>query len=116
MTTHLTKDPRETPEDIFCPIGYTIDIISKKRSLYIVRELTDSPKRYNQILKSLSWGITPKILSARLKELVEEKFINKKVHNTSPIGVEYSLTERGKEFIKAFKSVEKWSKKWNIIK
>ena len=51
-----------------------------------------------------------------LKELVEEKFINKKVHNTIPIGVEYSLTERGKEFIKAFKSVEKWSKKWNIIK
>jgi len=116
MATHLTKDPRETPEDIFCPIGYTIDIISKKWSLYILRELANSSKNYNQILKSLNWGLTPKILSSRLKELVKEKFINKKIYSTGPIRVEYSLTERGKEFIKAFKYVEQWSKKWNVLK
>ncbi|MBU0459424.1 helix-turn-helix transcriptional regulator [Patescibacteria group bacterium] len=115
MATHIEKDPRGTPADIFCPIGYTIDIISKKWSLYIIRELAEGSKYYNQILKALNWGLTPKILSERLKELVKEKIISKKVHNTIPVRVEYSLTARGKEFINAFKPIEKWSKKWNVI-
>ena len=65
----------------------------------------------------MSWGLTPKMLSARLKELVKEEIIKKKVHsNKIPIKVEYSLTKRGKEFLTAFKSIERWSKRWNVIK
>jgi DNA-binding HxlR family transcriptional regulator len=116
MATHMTSDPRNPPEDIFCPIGYTIDIISKKWSLYIIRELANGPKHYNEILRALEWGITPKILSNRLKELVDEKIINRKVQKTIPARVEYSLTKRGKEFVGAFKTIEKWSKRWNVIK
>ena len=117
MATHIEKDPRNTPKDIFCPIGYTIDIMSKKWSLYIIRELANGSKYYNQILKLLNWGITPKILSKRLKELVKEGIINRKVYtNKIPLKVEYSLTKRGNEFIEAFKPIEKWSKKWNVIK
>ena len=116
MATHIEKDKSGRPADIFCPIGYTIDIISKRWALYIIRELSDKPKFFNEILKSLSWGLTPKILSARLKELVKEKIVSKKIHKTIPVKVEYSLTKRGKEFITAFKPIEKWSKKWNVIK
>ena len=117
MATHIEKYRKDKPIDIFCPIGYTIDIISKKWSLYIIRELTEGPKFFNQFLKTISWGLTPKILSERLKELVKEGIINKKIHtNKIPVKVEYSLTKRGREFIEAFKPIEKWSKKWNIIK
>ena len=63
--------------DIFCPIGYTIDIISKKWALYVIRELNGGPKHFNQILNALEWGITPKILSKRLKELVKDKSIRR---------------------------------------
>ncbi len=117
MATHIEEDKSGRPADIFCPIGYTIDIISKKWSLYIIRELTEGPKFFNQFLKAINWGLTPKILSARLKELVKENIIKKKVYsNKIPVKVEYSLTKRGKEFITAFKPIEKWSKKWNVIK
>ena len=84
--------------------------------LYIVRELSEGSKHYNQILKSLNWGLTLKILSNRLKELTKEKIIIRKVSNTIPVRIEYSLTQRGREFIKAFEKIEKWSKKWNVIK
>lgn len=116
MATYIDKDSRDTPEDIFCPIGYTIDIISKRWTLYIIRELASKPKHFNELLKSLSWGLTPKILSARLKELVKEDIVSKKVHYTIPVRVEYSLTKRGMEFIGTFKPIERWSKKWNVIK
>ncbi len=116
MTTKIENDPRNPPESIFCPIGYTVDIISKRWTLYIIRELANGSKFFNEFLKSLNWGLTPKLLSARLKELVKEKIVKKKIHNTIPVRVEYSLTDRGKEFIQAFKPIERWSKKWNVIK
>ena len=114
MVTHIEKSKK--PADIFCPIGYTIDIISKKWTLHIMRELADKPKFFGEILKALDWGLTPKILSVRLKELLEEKIINRKVIGTkAPLRVRYSLTKRGNEFINAFRSIEKWSKKWNVL-
>ncbi len=102
--------------DIFCPIGYTIDnILGKKWSVYIIREMANGPKNFNQILKSLTWGLTAKTLSARLKDLEKEKIVRKKIlKNKIPNNVQYSLTERGTEFVKAFRTLEKWSKKWNI--
>jgi len=116
MATHIEDDKSGRPPDIFCPIGYTIDIISKKWSLYIIRELAEGPKFFNEFLKAINWGLTPKILSSRLKELVTEKIIKRKVYsNKRPFKVEYTLTKRGHEFLTAFKSIEKWSKKWNVI-
>ena len=106
----------EGEQDIFCPIGYTIDnIIGKKWSLYIMRELALNPKFFNELLKSLDWGLTPKVLSLRLKELEKEKIVTKKVYaEQRPAKVKYSLTKRGEELVKAFGSIETWSKKWNI--
>ncbi|MFH0905768.1 MAG: helix-turn-helix domain-containing protein [archaeon] len=103
--------------DIFCPIGYTIDIISKKWTIYIIRELNGEPKYFNDMLHCLNWGLTAKILSSRLKELIKEDIVKKEiVGKTTPQRIRYSLTKRGHEFIEAFGGIEKWSKKWNVIK
>jgi len=109
------KYPEGEP-DVFCPIGYSIDnIIGKKWSLYILRELALKPKFFNEILKALNWGLTPKMLSLRLKELEKEKIIRKKMFTEKrPVKVKYFLTKRGRELIEAFKGIEKWSRKWNI--
>lgn len=114
--TEQYKKEREESADFFCPIGYTIDIISQKWTIYIIRELAGGPKFFNELLKALSWGITPKILSSRLKDLVKEEIASKEFVAGSPPRVRYSLTERGNEFIQCFKPIEKWSKKWNVIK
>jgi DNA-binding HxlR family transcriptional regulator len=109
--------PEESEEmDIFCPVGYTIDLISKKWGIYIIRELSGEPKHFNEILNALKWGLTPKILSKRLKELVKENIVKKEVIEGSPPRVKYSLTKRGKEFVESFRGIEKWSKKWNVLK
>ena len=100
--------------DFFCPVGYTIDIISKKWTLYIIRELNNKPKFFNEILKSLDWGLTPKVLSLRLKELEKERIIKKEIIQGNPPRVKYELTKRGQEFIDCFKQIEYWSKKWNV--
>ena len=69
-------------------------------------------KRYSHIKTKLN-GITPKMLSARLKELKGEGMIKKRVDvNTFPIRSEYCLTKTGKDFIKIIKSIKEWTLKW----
>lgn len=100
-----------------CVIYETASFIGKKWTLLILLELykgKDSLKRYSELKNSLL-GITPKILSLRLKELEKEKLLKKRVDASNfPIKCEYSLTKSGEDFIKIIKYIKKWALKWNI--
>ena len=100
-----------------CTVFRTVGFIGKKWSLLLLLELykgKKKEKRYMEI-KARVPGITPKILSARLKELEKEKLIIKKIDvRTFPIKCEYSLTKRGEDFINIIKGIKKWALKWNI--
>ena len=50
--------------------------------------------RFNELLTIE--GINPKTLSLRLREMQKNGLIGRKVHNETPIRIEYFLTERGK--------------------
>jgi DNA-binding HxlR family transcriptional regulator len=102
--------------DETCTIYQTVDFISKKWTLLILLELykTQGKKRYQELKNSLP-GITPKILSTRLKELEQEGIITKKVDTKQfPIKCEYSLTKSGKEFISIIKNMKTWALAWKI--
>jgi DNA-binding HxlR family transcriptional regulator len=74
------------------------------------------PKRYSEIKKSLQ-GITPKMLSARLKELEKHGMIKKQVDTkTIPIKCEYSLTASGKDFVNVIKDIKTWGVRWGLGK
>lgn len=100
-----------------CTIYKTADFIGKRWTLVILLEIykgSDNWKRYSEIKKSIP-GITPKILSLRLKELESEGMISKKVDKSvMPIKSEYSLTRRGVEFVKIIKSMKKWALEWKF--
>ena len=100
-----------------CTIYKTANFIGKRWTLLILLELyrgNSRWKRYSQIKSNIPL-ITPKMLSARLKELEKEDLIMKRVDaSTSPIKSEYSLTESGDEFIKIIKEIKKWSLVWKF--
>ena len=100
-----------------CTIYKVVDFVSKRWTLLILLELYKGKskwKRYSQIKKKLA-GITPKILSLRLKELEREGLIKKKISTeTYPIKCEYSLTNQGGDFIKIIKNLKKWALVWKV--
>ena len=80
-----------------CPVFYTFNIIGKKFSLLILRNmLYDKQKRFNEFLNSIE-EINPKTLSIRLKEMEKDGLIKRQVYNETPIRIEYYLTQKGKE-------------------
>lgn len=100
-----------------CTIYRTADFIGKKWTILILLEIYkgEGAKRYSEIKANIP-GITPKVLSARLKELAKEGLVGRKVDSSSfPIKCEYSLTKSGADFIRIIKDIKKWALKWKIM-
>lgn len=80
-----------------CPVFNTFNIIGKKFSLLILRNMIyGKHKRFNEFLNSIE-EINPKTLSIRLKEMENDGIIRRQVYNETPIRIEYYLTQKGKE-------------------
>lgn len=68
-------------------------VLGGKWKLPIIIALRDmGPSRFND-LQRLVEGITPKLLSKELKELEMNQFVTRKVYPTSPVLIEYELTD-----------------------
>lgn len=98
-----------------CTIFRTMNFIGKRWTLPIMIEMykgKEKHKRYTEVKKRIP-AITPKVLSARLKELEQEGLISKRTDASSfPIKCEYSLTKSGIEFIDIIKHTKQWALKW----
>ena len=101
-------------EEVECPAEKTILLIGNKWSLLILRELilADMPLRYNELARNLK-KISSRTLSKKLKNITNYGIIKKRIIDDSPIKVEYSLTEKGRELYKVTQPMADWSKKWH---
>lgn len=80
-----------------CPIDNTFRLVGKKFTIHILRNmLILNHTRFNQFLESVE-GINPKTLSVRLREMEKSGLIKRHVYAQTPIKIEYTVTEKGKE-------------------
>lgn len=86
-------------KNITCPLELTHDVIKGKWKPIIIWNLKNKMS-LSSLEKSIN-GISQKMLLEHLKELMEFKIINKKNFEGYPLKVEYYLTERGKDLLKA---------------
>lgn len=87
----------EMPELKSCPIEATFRIIGRKWAVLIIREMFRGTRQFNRFLENVE-GITPKVLTERLRELEKLGIIKRKIVSEYPVKVEYELTDLGKEF------------------
>ena len=85
------------PELKSCPIETTFKIIGKKWTVLIIREILRGHKQFNRFIENIG-GITPKVLTERLRDLERLGIIKREIVSEYPIRVEYTLTNLGKEF------------------
>jgi DNA-binding HxlR family transcriptional regulator len=80
-----------------CPIETTFKIIGKRWTVLIIREMLRGTAQFNRFLGNIE-GITPKVLTQRLRELQQFGIVRRRIVSDYPIRVEYELTDLGKEF------------------
>lgn len=95
-----------------CPIELTMSILGKKWALLILRDIAlRKINRFNKIRRSLS-GLTPRVLTLRLRELEENRLIQATVIKENPRVVEWELTEKGKDTVPILLDVMAFGAKW----
>jgi len=98
-----------------CLLYFNLDFLSKKWMILVLFEFYSNPKekvRYSQILKKLP-GITSRVLSRRLDELVKNSIIVKKINKKQQPNIsEYQLTRPGEKLIPIIESLRDWGNKY----
>jgi DNA-binding HxlR family transcriptional regulator len=79
-----------------CPIARTLEHVGDWWSLLIIRDAMLGLTRFDEFRESL--GISPNILSRRLKQLVGSGILERRVSSDPPVRVDYALTPRGLAF------------------
>ena len=101
-------------DDIVCvaSIKKIMQIFGGKWAFLIMGELSSGAKRFNQMNRSL--GCSTKSLTDALKTLEAEGIIHRTVYPVTPVVIEYSLSEKGKDFEQVFKEMRNWGERWLI--
>lgn len=95
-----------------CPIHVTINVLGKKWTILILRDIAlRKINRFNQIKRSLP-GITSRVLILRLQELEETGYIKPDLIKDKPRVVEWQLTEKGHDTIPVLLSILEFGAKW----
>lgn len=84
----MSKQARRTT--YYCPIDAALSIIGGKYKTIILYHLLNKTLRYNEIHRLIPQA-TPKMLTQQLRELEEDKVINRTVYPVVPPKTEYSL-------------------------
>jgi len=85
----------------------TLKVLGGKWKLLILWHLKDGAKRYGE-LKRLIPEITEKMLIQQLRELENDKIVERKIISKIPLKVEYSFTHYGRTLIPILKPLCDW--------
>jgi DNA-binding HxlR family transcriptional regulator len=108
MDTTLPAAPLSAPRfSADCPSRPILDQIADKWSM-MAMEVLEQPTRFNEIKRQLD-GVTQRVLTQTLRRLERNGLIRRRILETSPIGVEYSLTPLGESFRAPFICLLRWT-------
>jgi DNA-binding HxlR family transcriptional regulator len=79
-----------------CPTKKTADVIEGRWTTLVIRELLPGKKRFSEIQRALT-GISPKVLTVRLRLLERRQLLTRTVYATVPPMTEYELTPLGRQ-------------------
>jgi DNA-binding HxlR family transcriptional regulator len=96
-----------------CPIRSSLGILGKKWAMLLLRDIGIlGVDRFNRLLDSIP-GLTPRVLSMRLKELEKEGFIKCVEEGKSPMIVRWTITEKGRDVIPILLQFTAFGSKWH---
>lgn len=94
-----------------CPrFERALKILNHSWNTLLIYQLLEGSQRYSTIKKQM--GISSRVLTERLKELEIENIVKRTVIPSTPVVIEYELTEKGYALAPVLKAIEKWSSTW----
>jgi DNA-binding HxlR family transcriptional regulator len=96
--------------DMTCSIARTLEVAGEPWSPLIIRDVWVGLTRFDDIRRSL--GISRKVLTERLKWLVDHGILAQRSYSERPPRQEYVLTEKGLDFCHVLMAITAWGDRW----
>ncbi|MFE3450579.1 winged helix-turn-helix transcriptional regulator [Nonomuraea sp. NPDC059194] len=104
----MTRELRE--QDVQCSIAQAASVVGDWWSLLIVREAARGRLRFEELLGEL--GISRKVLTERLRHLVEHGVLERRPYQSGPVRHEYALTDVGWALAPVLIAMQDWGDRW----
>jgi DNA-binding HxlR family transcriptional regulator/peroxiredoxin len=101
---------RTTPTDPHCAIASALDVVGDGWTLLIVRDTARGVRRFDALQREL--GVSRKVLTERLKLLVEQGVLARERYQDRPPRYEYLLTARGRALLPVLIALQDWGDGW----
>ncbi len=101
------KEIKACPIQFVLSINDTLNVISGKWKLPIIGSILFGKKRFTDIQRNIP-KITPRMLSKELKELELNGVLIRTVYDTTPVTVEYELSQSGQSITKVLDKMIEW--------
>lgn len=92
-----------------CPLTAAIAATGGKWKLIIIFWLAESPRHFAR-LRQLMPGISQKVLTELLRELVADEIVHRERTGPAPAPVQYSLTEYGRSLVPIVQAIRQWGR------
>ncbi|GAA2480942.1 helix-turn-helix domain-containing protein [Actinocorallia cavernae] len=93
-------------EDRECPLSTTAQHVGEWWTLLLLHDAFDGYTRFDQFQRNLN--ISTSMLTARLKTLVEDGLLERRLYQDKPPRYEYVLTERGRSLRPVIVALAAW--------
>ena len=104
----LSGNARQNPVS-GCPLTAALAAIGGKWKLIILYWLAESPKHFAALRKAMP-GISQKVLTQQLRELMSDGLVNREPKGEVPAPVEYSLSDYGRSVLPLVEDVRLWGR------
>ncbi|MFD9322713.1 winged helix-turn-helix transcriptional regulator [Streptomyces sp. NPDC060053] len=101
---------RTSLEDSGCAIAQALDVVGDWWTLLIVRDTARGVHRFDELQREL--GLSRKVLTERLRLLVEAEVLAKVPYQERPVRHEYRLTPRGRALLPVLVALQDWGDAW----
>ena len=91
-----------------CPSRALFDQVTDKWSMMVLTVLDGGPMRFNAIKRQLD-GVTQKALTQCLRRLERNGLLVRRVLATSPVAVEYEMSDLGRSLQKPLMALHHWT-------
>ncbi len=93
-----------------CTVARAVAVVGDQWTILILRELFLGTRRFDDFLRQT--GMSPHLLSQRLKKLSAEGIVNRTAYSERPPRYEYRLTEMGRALWPVVIALKQWGDHW----
>lgn len=100
---------------MICEVHVVQRLLGKKWTILILDNLRENRVMSFNDLENSTIGVTAKLLSKRLTDLIKEGLVDKEIFQEKPLKTNYRITQKGRDLLLVFGKMKEWGMHYNVV-